>query len=106
MSYIQDLSLVTESASIAKRSYINAVFRIIYLLFGICIVSYFIYQLVRSPDSVVLNDARAFTNKTYDAVAARAREIPNPMGMTGRGNANPMRGNAMGNAMGNARRMY
>jgi len=100
-SYIQDLSLVTESASIAKRAYIHAVFRIIYLLIGICVVSYFIYQLVRSPDSVVLNDARAFTNKTYDAVAARAQEIPNPMGMRGknptgmRGNANPMRGNAM-----------
>lgn len=86
-------SLVTESASIAKRAYIHAVFRIIYLLIGICIVSYFIYQLVRSPDSVVLNDARQFTNQTYDAVAARAREIPNPMGMRGRGNA--MRGNAM-----------
>ena len=90
-------SLVVESASIAKRAYIHAVCRIIYLLIGICVVSYFIYQLVRSPDSVVLNDARAFTNQTYDAVAARAREIPNTMGMTGRGNANPMgmRGNAM-----------
>ena len=101
-------SLVVESASIAKRAYIYAVFRIIYLLIGICVVSYFIYQLVRSPDSVVLNDARQFTNQTYDAMAARAREIPNPMGM--RGNANPMgvRGNA--NPMGmrgmNARRMY
>jgi hypothetical protein len=108
-SYIQELSLVTESASIAKRAYIHAVCRILYLLIGICVVSYFIYQLVRSPDSVVLNDARAFTNKTYDAVAARAREIPNPMGV--RGNANPMgmRGNnpmgVRGNAMG-ARRMY
>ena len=102
-------SLVVESASIAKRAYIHAVCRILYLLIGICVVSYFIYQLVRSPDSVVLNDARAFTNKTYDAVAARAREIPNPMGV--RGNANPMgmRGNnpmgVRGNAMG-ARRMY
>jgi hypothetical protein len=105
-------SLVTESASIAKRAYIHAVFRIIYLLIGICVVSYFIYQLVRSPDSVVLNDARQFANQTYDAVAARAREIPNPMGMMGRDNANPMRGNAMrGNAnpmgmRGNAMRMY
>lgn len=111
-SYIQELSLATESASIAKRAYIHAVFRIIYLLIGICIVSYFIYQLVRSPDSVVLNDARAFTNQTYDAIAARAREIPNPMGMTGRGNAmrgnaNPMRGNANPMGMrGNATRMY
>ena len=109
-SYIQDISLVTESANISKRAYIHAVFRIIYLLIGICVVSYFIYQLVRSPDSVVLNDARQFTNQTYDAVAARAREIPNTMGMTGRGNA--MRGNAMrGNAnpmgmRGNATRMY
>jgi hypothetical protein len=95
-------SLVVESASIAKRAYIHAVCRILYLLIGICVVSYFIYQLVRSPDSVVLNDARAFTNKTYDAVAARAREIPNPMGM--RGN-NPMGVTGRGNAMG-ARRMY
>lgn len=98
-SAIQDLSLVTESASIAKRAYIHAVCRILYLLIGICVVSYFIYQLVRSPDSVVLNDARAFTNKTYDAVAARAREIPNPMGN------NPMGVTGRGNAMG-ARRMY
>jgi len=92
-------SLVVESASIAKRAYIHAVCRILYLLIGICVVSYFIYQLVRSPDSVVLNDARAFTNKTYDAVAARAREIPNPMGN------NPMGMTGRGNAMG-ARRMY
>jgi hypothetical protein len=105
-------SLVTESASIAKRAYIHAVCRIIYLLIGICVVSYFIYQLVRSPDSVVLNDARQFTNQTYDAIAARAREIPNTMGMTGRGNAmrgnaNPMRGNANPMGMrGNAMRMY
>jgi hypothetical protein len=96
-------SLVVESASIVKRAYIYAVCRIIYLLIGICVVSYFIYQLVRSPDSVVLNDARQFTNKTYDAMAARAREIPNTRAiqyMTG----NPPRG-MMGNAMG-ARRMY
>jgi len=102
-SYIQDHSLVVESASIVKRAYIYAVCRIIYLLIGICVVSYFIYQLVRSPDSVVLNDARQFTNKTYDAMAARAREIPNTRAiqyMTG----NPPRG-MMGNAMG-ARRMY
>ena len=99
-SYIQNLSLVTESANISKRAYIHAVFRIIYLLIGICVVSYFIYQLVRNPDSVILNDARQFTNQTYDAVAARAREIPNTRAMQymrGRGNANPMgmRGNAM-----------
>jgi len=97
-SYIQDLSLVTESANISKRAYIHAVFRIIYLLIGICVVSYFIYQLVRSPDSVVLNDARQFTNKTYDAFAAQVREIPNTRAMQYmRGNANPMgmRGNAM-----------
>ena len=103
-------SLVTESASIAKRAYIHAVCRIIYLLIGICIVSYFIYQLVRSPDSVVLNDARQFTNQTYDAVAARAREIPNTRAMQymrGRDNANPMRGNANPMGMrGNATRMY
>ena len=113
-SYIQELSLATESANISKRAYIHAVFRIIYLLIGICVVSYFIYQLVRSPDSVVLNDARQFTNQTYDAVAARAREIPNTLGMRGRGNANLMRGNAnpmgmRGNAnpmRGNAMRMY
>jgi len=110
-------SLVTESANISKRAYIHAVFRIIYLLIGICVVSYFIYQLVRSPDSVVLNDAMQFTNKTYDAFAAQVREIPNTRAMQYmRGNANPMRGNAnpmgmRGNAnpmgmRGNAMRMY
>ena len=101
-------SLVTESANISKRAYIHAVCRIIYLLIGICVVSYFIYQLVRSPDSVVLNDARQFTNQTYDAVAARAREIPNTRAMQYmRGNANPMRGNANPMGMrGNATRMY
>ena len=103
---------MVESASIAKRAYIHAVCRIIYLLIGICVVSYFIYQLVRSPDSVVLNDARVKTaqlaNQTYDAVAARAREIPNTRAMQYmRGNANPMRGNANPMGMrGNATRMY
>lgn len=98
-------SLVAESANISKRAYIHAVCRIIYLLIGVCIVSYFIYQLVRSPDSVVLNDARVKTaqlaNKTYDAFAAQVREIPNTRAMQ---YMRGMRGNP--NLMGNARRMY
>ena len=52
------ISLVHEVQAIEKRAYIYAVSRIIYLVVGIAIISYFIFQTVRSPDSIILNDAK------------------------------------------------
>ena len=52
------LSLVAEARDIEKREYIYAIFRILYLVVGIAMVSYFVYQTVGSPDSAVLKDAK------------------------------------------------
>jgi hypothetical protein len=52
------LSLVAEARDIEKRQYMYAIFRIIYLVIGIAMVSYFVYQTVGSPDSTLLSDAK------------------------------------------------
>jgi hypothetical protein len=52
------LSLVAEARDIEKREYMYAIFRIIYLVVGIALVSYFVYQTVGSPESTIINDAR------------------------------------------------
>jgi hypothetical protein len=69
-------SLVVEAANMEKRAYIHAVCRIIYLIIAICIVVYFIFQMVRSTDSTILYDARmkadqlktGLTNNAYDVI--------------------------------------
>jgi hypothetical protein len=57
------LSLVAEARDIEKREYIYAIFRIVYLVAGIVMVSYFVYQTVGSPDSAVLKDAKIKADK-------------------------------------------
>jgi len=52
------LSLVAEARDIEKRQYIYAIFRIIYLVVGIAMVSYFVAQTVGSPDSTIIDDAK------------------------------------------------
>jgi hypothetical protein len=52
------LSLVSEARDIEKSAYTYAIFRIIYLVVGIAVVSYFIFQTVGSPDSTILEDAK------------------------------------------------
>ena len=70
------LSLVAAAHDIEKKAYIYAIFRIIYLIIGICTVSYFVYQTVEGPDSTILEDAKAkadqlkteMTNKTSNLI--------------------------------------
>jgi hypothetical protein len=52
------LSLVAEVRDIEKRQYIYAIFRIVYLVVGIAMVSYFVAQTVGSPDSTIIDDAK------------------------------------------------
>jgi hypothetical protein len=52
------LSLVAEARDIEKREYIYAIFRIVYLVVGIAMVSYFVYHTVGGPDSTILKDAK------------------------------------------------
>lgn len=52
------LSLVSEAKSIEKTLYNYSIARIIYLLTGIMMISYFIFQTVSSPDSTILADAK------------------------------------------------
>lgn len=52
------LSLVAEARDIEKRQYIYAIFRIVYLVVGIAMISYFVAQTVGSPDSTIVDDAK------------------------------------------------
>lgn len=73
---IANRSLVVEAANMEKRAYIHAVCHIIYLVIGICILTYLVLKTVNSPDSTILYDARAkaeqlktgLTNTTNDAI--------------------------------------
>ena len=86
-------SLVVEAANMEKRAYIHAVCRIIYLIIAICIVSYFIFQMVGSADSTILYDARmkadqlktGLTNNTYDVI----NNVKTRMNPNATANANP-----------------
>ena len=101
------ISLVHEVQAIEKRAYIYAVSRIIYLVVGIAIISYFIFQTVRTPDSTILNDAKlkadqlktGLTNKTTDVMNM------NYMNMNRLNNMNPF-ANAKENANANALRRF
>lgn len=70
------ISLVSEARDIEKKAYFYAIFRIVYLILGISMVSYFIFQTVSRPDSIILNDAQlkveqiktGMTNKTSDLI--------------------------------------
>lgn len=52
------ISMVDDARAIEKSAYYYSIARIIYLLVGISIVSYFIFQRVGSPDSTILADAK------------------------------------------------
>lgn len=52
------LSLVSEARDIEKRAYIYAVCRILYLVVGIAVVSYFVFKTVKSPNSTILENAK------------------------------------------------
>jgi len=87
-------SLVVEAANMEKRAYIHAVCRIIYLIIAICIVVYFIFQMVRSTDSTILYDARmkadqlktGLTNNAYDVI----NNVKTRMNANANANANAM----------------
>lgn len=53
-----EISLVDEARSIEKTAYAYSIARIMYLVVGIVVVSYFILQTVGDPDSTILTDAK------------------------------------------------
>jgi len=53
-----EISMVDEARSIEKTAYAHSIARIVYLLVGIAVVSYFILQTVGDPDSTILTDAK------------------------------------------------
>ena len=52
------ISMVEEAKSIEKTAYMYSIARIVYLLVGIVVVSYFVLQTVGGPDSTILADAK------------------------------------------------
>ena len=50
--------MVEEAKTIEKTAYMYSIARIVYLLVGIVVVSYFVLQTVGGPDSTILTDAK------------------------------------------------
>jgi len=104
------ISLVSEAQDIEKRAYIYAISRIVYLFVGIAMVSFFVFQTVRSPDSTILNDAKLktaqITNKTSNLINMNNMNMNNlnPFA-TANANANTI-ANANANANANALRRF
>ena len=70
------ISIVEEAKSIEKTAYIYSIARIVYLLVGIAIVSYFILKTVAGPDSTILSDAKMKAEQLRNTMAQQA--TPNP----------------------------
>jgi hypothetical protein len=75
------LSLVAEVRDIEKRQYIYAIFRIVYLVVGIAMVSYFVAQTVGSPDSTIIDDAKNKAEQLKQNIASYGvgSELPTQM---------------------------
>ena len=52
------ISMVEEAKTIERTAYMYGIARIVYLLVGIVVVSYFVLQTVGGPDSTILTDAK------------------------------------------------
>lgn len=52
------ISMVEEAKTIERTAYMYGIARIVYLLVGIVVVSYFVLQTVAGPDSTILADAK------------------------------------------------
>jgi hypothetical protein len=84
-----EISMVDEARSIEKTAYAHSIARIVYLLVGIAVVSYFILQTVGDPDSTILTDAKIkaeqlrnnLSQMKYDAQTMRPQTMrPQTMG--------------------------
>jgi hypothetical protein len=62
------ISIVDDAKNIEKSVYYYSIARIIYLLVGIGIVSYFIFQTIGAPESTVLADAKNKVSQLKDTV--------------------------------------
>ena len=61
------ISIVEEAKSIEKTAYMYSIARIVYLLAGIVVVSYFVLQTVAGPDSAILADAKTKAEQLYQS---------------------------------------
>lgn len=61
------ISMVEEAKSIEKTEYMYSIARIVYLLVGIVVVSYFVLQTVAGPDSTILADAKMKAEQLYQS---------------------------------------
>jgi len=77
------ISMVDDAKNIEKFVYYYSIARIIYLLVGIGIVSYFIFQTIGDPESAVLADAKNKVAQLKDTVIQPTPDKPyntyNPM---------------------------
>lgn len=74
------LDTVDNARSIEISSYYYSIARVVYLLVGISIVSYFIFQKVDSPDSTILADAKVkadeLKSKVVEPITTTYNENP------------------------------
>ena len=85
------ISLVSEARDIEMKSYFYAISRIVYLLVGICMVSYFVFQMVGSPDSAILNDAKIKAEQIKTGITNKTSNLLNFNNANPNANVNQMR---------------
>ena len=61
------ISMVEEAKTIERTAYMYSIARIVYLLAGIVVVSYFVLQTVAGPDSAILADAKTKAEQLYQS---------------------------------------
>lgn len=71
------ISLVAEAKSIEKSAYMYSIGRIVYLLTGITIISYFIFQTVGSPNSIILADVKIKAEQLKNNLTEKAESFDN-----------------------------
>ena len=72
------ISMVDDARAIEKSAYYYSIARIVYLLAGISVVSYFIFKRVGAPDSTILADAKMKVDELKNKVVQPAEVNTNP----------------------------
>lgn len=73
------ISMVDDARAIEKSAYYYSIARVIYLLAGITVISYFIFQRVGSPESTILADTKTKAIELKNKVVPTPALVENPL---------------------------
>jgi len=82
------LSMVRHAKAIENSVYYYSIARIIYLVVGISVVSYFIFQTIGTPESTILADVKMKADQLKDQFKSQAQAIQPTLPFVSNPNAN------------------